>query len=707
MHSFLLTIALRLQSWLAMGGSGAGYDHSANSDVSFAPTWHLLGPFQTGTREAAWGADPLELHGGFHALDKDPTATFASSLAANGTVSWTSTTGTVPETDHHAQLGMVVRFPEVDWKFQQQVYGWIALQWQAWARGEFTVHGIESATFNFQADSILEYWIDDEHHWGGDFYETGRAPLVLHLKPGLHRIDLRVIREVRAMGGITDDPRVDLRLQLHKQNSAKPLIQCGSVLVSDFITPSSEYKDSVMSAGGFANWYASMLLRNNAAKGEITIENISMQDDKLAEYWAVALVFTSPTVFMPGQSRPVGFTIRSRSYEYVNHIPETFAIRMHYTLGDVGQAHGAAARFLGAEFPVQHRDVYETHKVTYLHPSGIVSYAMLRPPKPDIWESCNDEYGRISILLALHGAGVETDSDLSRESFDGYPDVCAYVLIPSGVTPWCGDDWHIFAQEDLQAAANAVFTWGQDVGWRGPYSDSGTWLLAGHSNGGQGAWATLLHYPDRIIAAAPISGYSSIQNYVPYHSWHNAQAGKMAVLQSTLESWRHELLLANAKDIPLLQQHGGADDNVPPYHSRLMYQLLPEAGWNSTYHEIPDMPHWWTGIMTTPQLRSFFEAHLPPKHSARARHDGLHNPKALDFELVTANPADTDTMRGFKVQLLKVPGRLGRIRVSFDAEKDTVELRTLNVRALRVPRWFWRCKHITIDGETLNGDGPG
>ncbi|KAK6432989.1 hypothetical protein LTR95_010830 [Oleoguttula sp. CCFEE 5521] len=64
-------------------------------------------------------------------------------------------------------------------------------------------------------------------------------------------------------------------------------------------------------------------------------------------------------------------------------------------------------------------------------------------------------------------------------------------------------------------------------------------------------------------------------------------------------------------------------------------------------------------------------------------------------------------MKGFKVQLLDVPGRLGRIRVSFDKEKDTVELRTVNVRALSVPRWFWRCKHITIDGETLNGDDPG
>ncbi|OQN98295.1 hypothetical protein B0A48_15574 [Cryoendolithus antarcticus] len=708
MHSSILSNALLLQSCIGMDTSTQRDSALRRSDVSFASQWHVLGPFQTGTREAAWGADALELHGAFHALEYDSNVSFPSSLAANGTVHWNFTAASVVGgTDHLPQVDLTVRFPEVDWKFQQQVYGWAALQWQAWVRGEFTVHDTEPATFTFQADAVLEYWIDDDHHWGGDFYETRRAPLVLHLEPGLHRIDLRVIREVRAMGGITDDPRVDLRLQLYKQDSTKPLVQCGSVLVSDFITPSPEYKDSIMSAGGFANWYSSILLRNNAASGEITIENISMQDDKLAEYWAVALVSTSPTMLMPGQSRPVGFTIRSRNYEYVNHIPESFAIRMHYSLRDVGQAHSAAPHFLEAQFPVQHRDVYETHKFTYLHPSGIVSYAMLRPPKPNIWKRCKAEHGHIPILLALHGAGVEADSDLSRQSFDGYPDVCAWTLIPSGVTPWCGDDWHIFAQRDIQAAVSAVVSWGQDVGWKGPYVDPGTWLLAGHSNGGQGAWATLLHHPDRILAAAPISGYSSIQNYVPYHFWHSAQAGKMAVIQSTLERWRHELLLANAKDIPLLQQHGGADDNVPPYHSRLIHQLLPEAAWHSTYHEIPNMPHWWTGIMTTPQLRSFIEAHLPPNYSSRAREHEFYHPTTLDFELVTASPADTDTKRGFKIQLLEVPGRLGRIRVRLDAGKNRVELRTSNVRALRVPDWFWYCEHITIDGQEMNEDNPG
>jgi hypothetical protein len=43
---------------------------SRPSGITFSQQWDVLGPFQIGTREAAWGADPLELYGGFHDLDR-------------------------------------------------------------------------------------------------------------------------------------------------------------------------------------------------------------------------------------------------------------------------------------------------------------------------------------------------------------------------------------------------------------------------------------------------------------------------------------------------------------------------------------------------------------------------------------------------------------------------------------------------------------
>jgi hypothetical protein len=78
----------------------------------------------------------------------------------------------------------------------------------------------------------------------------------------------------------------------------------------------------------------------------------------------------------------------------------------------------------------------------FLHPSGIVSYAVLRPPSPKA--PCKpDPQLKLSILLSLHGAGVEADSSQNKESYDKLPDLCAWLVLPSGVTAWSGDDWRV------------------------------------------------------------------------------------------------------------------------------------------------------------------------------------------------------------------------------------------------------------------------
>jgi hypothetical protein len=58
--------------------------------------------------------------------------------------------------------------------------------------------------------------------------------------------------------------------------------------------------------------------------------------------------------------------------------------------------------------------------------------------------------------------------------------------------------------------------------------------------------------------------------------WHEAPPLATSVLQTALSSYRHELFVENFLGIPLLFQHGSADDNVPVFHSRRMYQLLSE-----------------------------------------------------------------------------------------------------------------------------------
>ena len=80
------------------------------------------------------------------------------------------------------------------------VYGWPALQYQAWTRGTIVIHEDHPKMVALSINSALEFWLDGIGFFGGDFYDFNRAPVILSLSPGTHRLDIRVIRDVRAMG---------------------------------------------------------------------------------------------------------------------------------------------------------------------------------------------------------------------------------------------------------------------------------------------------------------------------------------------------------------------------------------------------------------------------------------------------------------------------------------------------------------------------
>lgn len=80
------------------------------------------------------------------------------------------------------------------------------------------------------------------------------------------------------------------------------------------------------------------------------------------------------------------------------------------------------------------------HKITFLHPSKIVSYAILRAPSQKVVSSVTSSQP-LPILFNLHGAGLKSDSYQVRHMLDQVPDLHAWVLFPTGVTSWSGDDW--------------------------------------------------------------------------------------------------------------------------------------------------------------------------------------------------------------------------------------------------------------------------
>jgi hypothetical protein len=165
-----------------------------------------------------------------------------------------------------------------------------------------------------------------------------------------------------------------------------------------------------------------------------------------------------------------------------------------------------------------------------------------------------------------------------------------------------------------------------------------------------------------------------------------------ALLDTSLSSYRHELLLDNVKGISILQQHGSIDDNVPAFHSRLMNQQITIHGANASYVELPGKNHWFDGIMTTQPLSEFFENEL--NNFARP----LHAPEA--FTLTVANPADSGPKFGVEILYLRRPGQLGKIHVSFSAS-DCI-LRSSNVLSLRLPDIYPRTHGVVVDGQRID-----
>jgi hypothetical protein len=224
----------------------------------------------TSFAEAAWGADLLEYYGGFPILRPEDNAAFKSSLTPNGTVTWSTAHSSSSQPAHGGvKVSLSVKFSKVDWIFLQSIYGWAALQWQAWARGEIIVNSNAPVTATLYTDHILEYALDGVRYFGGDFYAFQKAPLVVHLTPGKHTLDVRVVRDIRAMGGV-GEPTVDFDIELVPTQSHVGRAE-GKILVSDVV-------DGVLPSP-----YGSVRIRNNG-KEWIEVINITSVQSQVSAH---------------------------------------------------------------------------------------------------------------------------------------------------------------------------------------------------------------------------------------------------------------------------------------------------------------------------------------------------------------------------------------------------------------------------------------
>lgn len=445
----------------------------------------------------------MEAYGSFNALPYDQHATFRSPLTTNATVHWTTHDFDVNFTSQDTiAVQLRVEFPDVDWAFLQRIYGWSALQFQAWTRGEIQNYASTSQRVLIYPDGILEFRLNGIHVFGGDFYSFSRAPVVVDLEPGKNLVEIRLIRDVRAMGGqLPPVVEAQFRVQLIEE---AVYVDEQHMIVPDLVDnmlPSLHMSVPLLNA--LSEWICVRECHQELAIGH------------------AQLMKKTPMCLAPGQTRSIAMEIHESLTD------DTISSNVCYHIGYPDtQDYRNPLQSVSFSRRLQRRNTDEAHKFTFLHPSGAVSYAIIKAP------SSPPVTGPIHLLVNLHGAGLEADSHQVRHVIDEITDLQAFSLFPTGMSPWSGDDWHVWGMADVLAAIDAVHDWAQKMQWTGPVIDTRRVLMSGHSNGGQGTWFFASHMPDRTLAAVPASGYTSIENYVPFNLWHESDPLQSAVLST-------------------------------------------------------------------------------------------------------------------------------------------------------------------------------
>lgn len=206
-----------------------------------------------------------------------------------------------------------------------------------------------------------------------------------------------------------------------------------------------------------------------------------------------------------------------------------------------------------------------------------------------------------AVVLATHGAGVETSSPFWTEALGERRAGLGWVVFATGMTrefvslslldglkrctddllisAW-GYDWHGASAESVFAARKAL---GKVVveleARRNEKEDWGVsdrTFLVGHSNGGQGASYLLERYPDEFLGSISAAGYLKIQSYVAFTQWsssHFVDPSLWGILLSSLASFDNDIHASNAAHLPFMLVHGREDDNVSCSSSRLAHVI--------------------------------------------------------------------------------------------------------------------------------------
>ncbi|KAI6110086.1 hypothetical protein F5141DRAFT_1215536 [Pisolithus sp. B1] len=698
----------------------------------------------------------------------DSNSTYLSSLPRSARASWTRTTA-----DNDGRI--LVSHLSVPWEQIRSTEGWAGFQHVSVLRGWLTVHPprstcipeddraelgpflrvnllrgafftvLPSPTSTERQEHIPEWHI-------GNVYAMSRAPAQLVKLPASPRGNMgeggtkyEVIicgaYEIRLFGDPSSYkspyPILDVALSVELEFPSSPLhapdppSHCPPTLP---LQHSPEHSITPHFAGGKPFGEAIGIgLRSidSRESGWWTVTDVRLSSSSNTS--SLALTLLEPIRIAPTQTRIIPFRVTLAEDEYVSEKVTELVVELTCSLSvhvvRPSETTHAKNVVLSVTIPLDHvclwtQDNYTPIRATYFFARSMVTAFTLVPPKfPSTKPYYNAYTGRgvectgNEPILALHGAGVDIltqpwwANSLPRQKH-------AWIVIPQGRTEW-GLDWHGPSAADAFSAVTALslILFHGPLKWRDWGFNANTRVvLVGHSNGGQGAWYIAARWPDRVCGVIPAAGYIKSQAYVPWNLSrfsHFIDPFLRAILETSLTPDDNDLFLSNLVGTPILALHGGADDNVPTWHTRELTVVLKTWDQDAeiTYHEDPGRPHWYPEVFKSDCVQAFLDRLYSPSpvpvlhrisdgNAASARRQGR-------FTLTVAVPHESGSMHGWRVCALSTPGLLARLEVSPAQSEGRVFVRTTNVSIFSLDLQAWLDARRGNLGTAGCGEGDG
>ena len=498
-------------------------------------TWHVLGPFKTGSREA--GPDPLYYFDGKR-LDTPPdfSMTYPSMYARGGRAEWIEV-----ETGEEGKIDFTLpNPPEEDWDDWNDEYGRAGVGWRGIAFTSITVEEECRAVVN--AQRIGGFKINDRSYMG-DPYGRGRWQTPMKLDKGVNNIFIGV-------GGYYGQDSLTFSIIPPPESPV-------GVVEKDIMTP------DIRQYQPLDGWIGIPLV--NYTEDWARNVRISLTP---APGFEQSSVVAEP--IPPFGMLKVPLPIRTESQLLGPRFADE-ELTMTLTVSGDGFSDDYEVKF-------RVRNAEEPFRITFISEiDGSVQKYSVRPPVPF------DPDKDYALIFSTHGAGVDSDGQVSCYS----PKDWAYVVAPTNRRPF-GFDWQDWGRLDaLEVLALVIERFN---------IDENRIIMTGHSMGGHGAWHIGTTHADKFAAVCPIAGWASFMLYTPYSLRQSELFGPPEVkhiLDMCNAPDKTELLLPNLRNTPVLAMHGEMDRVVPTTQPRLLIGMLERMGYDARLLEIPEATHWW------------------------------------------------------------------------------------------------------------------